>query len=77
MGSILNQLQIHTEQILNRIQKSGLKSNKDKHVFGETKQTLLGQKISEKGISADTEKVKAIKDMSLPKSQQDLQLSWT
>ena len=46
-------------------------------MFLERPNKLLGQKISENGISADTEKVKAIKGMPLPKSQQDLQLSWT
>ena len=33
----------------------------------------MGHKISEKGISPDPEKVKAIKDMPFPSSKQDLQ----
>ena len=52
--------------VLNRIQKSGLKLNKDKCIFGVTK-------ISETGISPDHEKVKEIKYMLFSKSKQDLQ----
>ena len=72
-GSTLTQLDIHTELVLDRIRKSGLKLNKNKCVFEATELIFLEHKISEKGISPDTEKVKAIKDMSFPSSKQDLQ----
>ena len=72
-GSTLTQLDIRTELVLNRIRKSGLKPNKNKCVFGATELIFLGHKISEKGISPDPEKVKAIKDMPFPSSKQDLQ----
>ena len=72
-GSTLNQLEIRTEQVLNRISKSDLKLNKGKCSFGATELIFLGHKMSGKGISPDPEKVKAIKDMFFPKSVQDLQ----
>ena len=72
-GSTLTQLDIRTELVLNRIRKSGLKLNKNKCAFGATELIFLGHKISEKGISPDPEKVKAIKDMPFPSSKQDLQ----
>ena len=72
-GSTLTQLDICTELVLNRIRKSGLKLNKNKCGFGATELIFLGHKISEKGISPDPEKVKAIKDMPFPSSKQDLQ----
>ena len=72
-GSTLTQLDIRTEQVLNRIRKSGLKLNKNKSVFGATELIFSGHKISEKGISPDPENVNAIKDMPFPNSKQDLQ----
>ena len=71
-GSTLTQLDIRTEEVLNKIRKSGLKLNKNKCVFGATGLIFLGHKISEKGIPPDPEKVKAIKDMPFPSSKQDL-----
>ena len=72
-GSTLTQLDSRTGLVLNRIRKSGLKLNKNKCVFGATELIFLGHKISEKGISPDPEKVKAIRDMPFPSSMQDLQ----
>ena len=72
-GLTLNQLDIHTEQFLNRIQKSGLKVNKDKCVFGATELIFLVNKISGKGISPEPGKVKAINSTHIPKSKQDVQ----
>ena len=72
-GSTLNQLDIRTEQVLNRIRKSGLKLNKGKCSFGATELIFLKHKISGEGISPDPEKVKAIKDLPFPKSVQHWQ----
>ena len=41
--------------------------------FLSNKTNILGIQISEKGISPDPEKVKAIKDMPFPSSKEDLQ----
>ena len=68
-----NQLDIFTKLILNRIRKPGLKSNKDKCVFGATELIFLWHKISGKRIPPNPEKVKATKEMPFPKSEQDLQ----
>ena len=51
-----------------------MKLNKNKCVFGATELIFSGHKISEKRISPDPEKVKAIKDVPFPSSKQDLQL---
>ena len=51
----------------------GLKVNKDQCVFGVTEVILLGHKISQKGISPDLEKVKAIGDIPSSKYEQDFQ----
>ena len=72
-GSTINQLDIRTEQVLNRIRKSGLKLNKDKSVSGVTKPIFLGHNTTGKGTSPDLEKDRAIKDNPFPKSKQDFQ----
>ena len=67
-GSTLHQLDICTNQVLNRIlKKSSVKVNKYKCVFGMNELILLGHKISGKGISPDPEKVKACLSQNLNK----------
>ena len=73
-GSTLNQVDIRTEQVLNRIRKSGFKLNKNKCAFGVTELIFLGHKISGKRIFPDPEKVRVIIDMPFPKSKQNFQL---
>ena len=64
---ILNKLDIHTKQVLNRIRTSGLKLKKDKCVFAASKLMFLRDITSGKEISTDSEKVSAIKDMLFPR----------
>ena len=49
-GSTLNQLDIRTEQVLNRIRKSGFKLNKNKCAFGATELIFLVTKYQERGF---------------------------
>ena len=71
--SNLNQLDIRTEQALNKIRKSHLKLDKDKRVFGATEPIFLGHKISGKMTSPNPENVKTTKDIPFPRSKQYLQ----
>lgn len=50
-----------------------MKLNKDKCVFGASKLMFLGHKKSEKRISPDSKKVKAIKDVLFPRRKRELQ----
>lgn len=63
----LNKLDIHTKQVLNRIQTSDLKLKKDKCVFAASELMFLRHTTSGKEISTDSEKVRAIKDMLFPR----------
>ena len=64
---ILNKLDIHTKQVLNRIRTSGLKLKKDKRVFAASELMFLRHITSGKEISTDSEKVSAIKDILFPR----------
>ena len=70
--SNLNQLEIRTEQVLNKIRKSHLKLDQDKRVFGATEPIFLGHKISGKMTSPNPENVKITKDIPFPRSKQYL-----
>lgn len=56
----------HLEDVLNRIQKSGLKLNKQKCILRQPEIDFLGHCISEKGVRAHPDKVNAIMDMPDP-----------
>ena len=72
-ASTLEELDKRVEEVLRCIEKSGMKLNKDKCVFGVSEVTFLGHLITADGIKADPEKVKAVKHMPLPESKEDLQ----
>jgi hypothetical protein len=50
-----------------------LKLNIEKCVFGVTKGKILGCLISAKKIEANSEKIKAIREMEEPKMKKDIQ----
>ena len=56
--SNLNQFEIRTEKVLNKIRKLHLKLDKDKLVFGATEPIFLGHKISGKMTCPNHENVK-------------------
>ena len=55
-------------QTLKRLQDKGAKLNKEKCIFSVNKLTFFGHVFSNKGISADPEKIKIILDCKPPKT---------
>ncbi len=53
-------------EVLQRVQKYGLKLNKDKCHFGAKYIMFLGDKLSEVGVEPDKSKVQAIHKMPRP-----------
>ena len=65
----------HLERIvivLDRLQAAGLKLKPEKCMLFQKSVSFLGHVISEKGISTDPEKVKAVKDWPVPTSIRDV-----
>ena len=60
-------------QVLERIDKSGLKLNKEKRVFGTAGITFLGHIFSDQGVKPDPKKIREIKNMPTPTNKSDLQ----
>ena len=61
------------DKFLARLKKYNLRLNPKKCVFGVTSRKLLGHIVSERGIEVDTEKIKAIQEMPVPKTEKDVQ----
>ena len=57
------------DKFLARAEKYNLRLNPKKCVFGVTSGKLLGHIVSQKGIEVDPDKVKAIREMSAPKTE--------
>lgn len=62
----------HLRIIFDRLSTYGLVINVQKCVFGVPEITFLGYNISAEGIRAPVERVKAIQDLPLPKTAQEL-----
>ena len=58
--------------ILLKVRSLGLKLNKSKCIFGQSKIKFFGIEISEKGISPDPDKITAIKNAQAPRSVNEL-----
>ena len=60
------------EETLKRLQTAGLTLNKQKCEFSKTEISFLGQTISQEGIQADNEKIKAILNFPEPQDVSEL-----
>src|SRR5436853_6163123 len=58
----------HLEEIFKRIEKAGLKINPDKCHFGAQSLQFLGHIITKDGILPDPDKIKAVKEYSVPQN---------
>ena len=47
--------------------------NPKKYIFGVTSRKLLGHIVSERGIEVDPDKIKAIQEMPVPKTEKNVQ----
>ena len=63
---------IALDKFLARAEKYNLRLNPKKYVFGVTSEKLLGHIISQKWIKVDPDKVKAIKQMSAPRTEREV-----
>ena len=55
-----------------RLEKYNLRLNPKKCVFGVTSGKLLGHIVSESGIEVDPDKIKAIQEMPMQKTEKDV-----
>ena len=60
------------DKFLARLEKYNLRLNPKKCIFGVTLRKLLGYIVSERGIEVDPDKIKAIQEMSVPKTEKDV-----
>ena len=60
------------KKLFERLRKYNLKLNPTKCAFGAPAGKLLGFVISKKGIEIDPAKIKAIREMPIPKTQKDV-----
>ena len=60
------------ERFFQRIRCFRLRLNPKKCTFGVTSRKLLGYMISERGIEADPNKIRAILDMSPPQTETEI-----
>ncbi|WKA03681.1 hypothetical protein VitviT2T_021780 [Vitis vinifera] len=60
------------ERFFERIRKFRLRLNLKKCTFGVTFGKLLGHMVSERGIEVDPDKIKAILDMPVPKTEKEI-----
>lgn len=63
----------HMRETFSKSRQVKMKLNRKKCVFGVPKGKCLGLIISEQGIEADPEKIKAIQDMPTSKNVRDMQ----
>uniref|UniRef100_A0A3Q1EIG7 Gypsy retrotransposon integrase-like protein 1 n=1 Tax=Acanthochromis polyacanthus TaxID=80966 RepID=A0A3Q1EIG7_9TELE len=71
-GNTAEQHDERLSKVLERIESTGLKLNKDKCVFRQNQLHFLGQVIDKSGVKPDPDKVKAIKELPEPQNVQDL-----
>ncbi|RVW92012.1 Retrovirus-related Pol polyprotein from transposon 17.6 [Vitis vinifera] len=60
------------ERFFERIRKFRLRLNPKKCTFGVTSGKLLGHMVSERGIEVDPDKIKAILDMPVPRTEKEI-----
>ena len=60
------------ERFFERIQKFRLRLNPKKCTFGVTSEKLLGHMVSERFIEVDPDKIKAILDMPVPRTEKEI-----
>ena len=60
------------DKFLARAEKYNLILNPKKCVFEVTSEKLLGHIVSQKGIKVDPDKVKAIREMSTPRTEKEV-----
>ena len=60
------------DKFLARLEKYNLRLNPKKCIFGVTSGKLLGHIVSEKGIEVDPDKIKAIQEMPVPKTEKEV-----
>jgi hypothetical protein len=63
---------LESEKLFERLRKYQLKLNPAKCSFGVKSRKLLGFVVSNQGIEIDLDKVKAIQDMSTPKTEKEI-----
>ena len=61
-----------SDKFLARLEKYNLRLNPKKCVFGVISGKLLRHIISERGIEVDPDKIKAIQEMPIPKTEKDM-----
>lgn len=61
------------QAVLERIERSGLKLNRDKCLFRQAKVEYFGHIISAEGISASPQKISAVRDLEPPQNKTELQ----
>ena len=61
------------EALQRRLEENNIKLNKDKTLFSQQEVLFFGHILSSKGIRADPEKIKAIRELPPPKNREDLQ----
>ena len=72
-GRSKEELKSRVKEVMEAINISGLRLNKGKCVFCAEEIKFLGHIFCAEGIKTDPEKVKAIVDMKVPSSKEDLQ----
>ena len=60
------------DKFLARLERYKLRLNLKKCIFGVTSGKLLGHIVSERGIKVDPDKIKAIQEMPIPKTEKDV-----
>ena len=60
------------DKFLARLEKYNPRLNPKKCIFGVTSGKLLGHIVSERGIEVDLDKIKAIQEMPVPKTEKDV-----
>ncbi|WRX11879.1 Reverse transcriptase domain - like 10 [Theobroma cacao] len=63
---------VNLKKLFERLRKFQLKLNSAKCTFGVTSEKLLGFIVSEKGIEADPNKIRAIQELPSPKTQKEV-----
>jgi hypothetical protein len=63
----------HLRQVFERCCKYGISLNPKKSIFGVLEGNILGHIVTKDGVKVDPERIKGIKEISLPRTQKALQ----
>ena len=63
---------VNLKKLFERLRKFQLKPNPAKCIFGATSRKLLGFVVNKRGIELDPDKVRAIQDLPLPRTQKEV-----